>query len=67
MEPTLEEALAAVVGSRVQETEATLSPASSEQLAAARATLAEAEAALREADWDAFGRAMQVLKQVLAP
>jgi uncharacterized membrane protein (UPF0182 family) len=67
MEPTLEEALAAVVGSRVQETEATLSPQSSEQLAAARAALAEAEAALRKADWDAFGRSMQVLKQVLAP
>jgi uncharacterized protein len=62
MEPTLEQALAAVVGSRAQETEATPSPESSEQLAAARA---EAEAALRSADWDAFGRAMQVLKQVL--
>ncbi|GMQ74925.1 MAG: UPF0182 family protein [Gammaproteobacteria bacterium] len=65
MEPTLEEALAAVVGSRVQETEATLGPEGSEQLAAARAALAEAEAALRDADWDAFGRAMQLLKQVL--
>jgi len=65
MEPTLEQALAAVVGSRVQETEATLGPESSEPLTAARAALAEAEAALRSADWDAFGRAMQVLKQVL--
>ena len=37
-----------------------------EQLAAARAALAEAEAALREADWDAFGRAMQTLKESLA-
>jgi len=67
MEPTLEEALAAVVGSRAAETEVTLGPESSEQLAAARAALAEAEAALRKADWDAFGRAMQVLKQALAP
>ena len=67
MEPTLEEALAAVVGSRVKETEVTLGSESRGQLAAARAALAEAEAALRMADWDAFGRAMQVLKQTLAP
>ena len=67
MEPTLEEALAAAVGSWAPETGVTLGPESSEQLAAARAALAEAEAALRKADWDAFGRAMQVLKQALAP
>jgi len=67
MEPTLEESLAAVVGSRIQETEAAFGPEGSEQLAAARTALAEAEAALRNADWDAFGRAMQVLKRVLAP
>jgi hypothetical protein len=67
MEPTLEEALAAVVGSRIPATEVAPGPERSERLAAARAALAEAEAALRKADWDAFGRAMQMLKQVLAP
>ena len=67
MEPTLEEALAVVVGSGIQETSSEPSGESREELAAARAALAEAEAALRAADWDAFGRAMRALKESLAP
>ena len=63
MEPTLEQALEVVFGERQP------IPSGSEgaaQMAAARAALKSAEQALREGDWDRFGRAMQGLKVLLA-
>ncbi len=67
MEPTLEAALATVVGGRSRDAEPAADSAGGERLAAARAALAEAEAALRAADWEAFGRAMEALRESLAP
>ena len=40
--------------------------AGSDSLSRARDELMRAEKALREGDWDTFGRAMQTLKQSLA-
>ncbi len=68
MEPTLEEALAAVFGvgrPPIGDAAAGARAAGSDGLAPARAAYAEAEAALRAGDWDAFGRAMEALKRRL--
>ena len=65
MEPTLEEALASVLGESATRSVATSGVEDSGQLTAARTALAKAEAALRELDWEAFGRAMRELARTL--
>jgi uncharacterized membrane protein (UPF0182 family) len=65
MEPTLEEALKVVF--RVDIGPSDQAPAGEDRdtLSKAREALTIAEEALREGDWDTFGRAMQELKQLL--
>ena len=64
MEPTLTEALAVVFGERFQP--AVEQPAAETgALATARAALKAAQDSLAAGDWDAFGRAMQQLNQIL--
>jgi uncharacterized membrane protein (UPF0182 family) len=67
MEPSLEQALQAVFGGGVRQTTA---PATAQALPGidldqARGDLDEAERALGHGDWQAFGRAMQALRQRL--
>ena len=62
MEPTLDEAIAAVFGDRPRETPPPVAPAAKGE---ARRALGLAEEALAKGDWDAFGRAMQSLKRLL--
>ena len=69
MEPTLEEALRVVFGEGPREPS---EPAVAEampgiDLDQARRSLDEAEQALGRGDWQAFGRAMQELRQLLTP
>ncbi len=68
MEPSLEQALQDVFGGAVRETTA---PATAQALPGidldqARGDLDEAERALGRGDWQAFGRAMQALRQRLS-
>ena len=67
MEPSLEEALRVVFGGGPREpTEpATAAALPGIDLGQARSSLDEAERALARGDWQAFGRAMQVLRQLL--
>jgi uncharacterized membrane protein (UPF0182 family) len=69
MEPTLEEALQVVFGAGPREPgEPTMAEASPGiDLDQARGSLDEAEQALGRGDWQAFGRAMQELRQLLTP
>jgi uncharacterized membrane protein (UPF0182 family) len=64
MEPTLHEALAVVLDRRDQRAQGQVAE-ESDQLSRAREALMEAESALRDGDWDAFGVAMQQLKRLL--
>jgi uncharacterized membrane protein (UPF0182 family) len=65
MEPTLQEALAVVLGRRDRGALQAQVAEESDQLSRAREALVEAESALREGDWDTFGAAMQRLKHLL--
>jgi len=68
MEPTLRGALEAVLGGRTAGEIPGGEPQAagpSADLPDARNALAAAEAALRQGDWAAFGRAMQRLRAVL--
>ena len=66
MEPTLGEAIDVVFGRRAQRApEGVVVDQSSDQLSEARDALSAAEAALRDADWQAFGAAMQRLRDFL--
>jgi uncharacterized protein len=65
MEPTLREALAVVFGKRDQRPPQAQVVEERDHLSRAREALVEAEAALRDGDWDAFGAAMQRLKHLL--
>ncbi|MEM7025551.1 MAG: UPF0182 family protein, partial [Pseudomonadota bacterium] len=66
MEPTLGEAIDVVFGRRAQRApEGAVVDQGSDQLSEARDALAAAEAALRNADWQAFGAAMQRLRDFL--
>ena len=65
MEPTLTEALANVFGERFQRTVEPPTAAQTGTVAAARAALKAAQDSLAAGDWDAFGRAMQQLNQIL--
>jgi uncharacterized membrane protein (UPF0182 family) len=68
MEPTLQEALAAVFGAGPGGgTAAGTAPAPSADLERAREALDAAEQALRRGDWAAFGTAMQRLRGLLGP
>ena len=67
MEPTLGEALSAVLGGR-RWLPATESPPEDDgRLTEARNALSAAEQALRDGDWEVFGRAMERLKDLLGP
>jgi uncharacterized membrane protein (UPF0182 family) len=63
MEPTLHEALAVVLDRRDQRAQGQVAE-EGDQLSRAREALMEAESALRDGDWDAFGVAMQQLKRL---
>jgi hypothetical protein len=65
MEPTLQKALAVVFGGRDRRASQAQVAEGSNQLSRAREALMEAEAALRQGDWDTFGAAMQRLKHLL--
>jgi hypothetical protein len=65
MEPTLQKALAVVFGGRDRRASQAQVAEGSDQLSRAREALMEAEAALRQGDWDTFGAAMQRLKHFL--
>ena len=65
MEPTLEEALEVAFGSEPKKPIQTIVEAGTDRLLEARDVLAEAEEALRNGDWNKFGRAMQRLRQLL--
>jgi uncharacterized membrane protein (UPF0182 family) len=65
MEPTLQGALEVVFGGRDRRAPQAQVAEESDQLSRAREALAEAEAALRQGDWDMFGAAMQRLKHLL--
>ncbi|MDP6602681.1 MAG: UPF0182 family protein [Rhodospirillales bacterium] len=67
MEPTLEQAVASVFGRTPSRPglAAGLAPGAPDSRPAAREALLEAEKALRDGNWDAFGRAMQALKLLL--
>jgi len=65
MEPTLQEALAVVFGGRDRRVPQAQVAEESDQLSRAREALRDAQAALREGDWDMFGVAMQRLKHLL--
>jgi uncharacterized membrane protein (UPF0182 family) len=70
MEPTLDQAIRAVFGAAQPEQKpATISvePARSERLDQARKHLDDAQEAMRQGNWQDFGKAMQALKQTLAP
>ncbi len=66
MEPTLGEALAAVLGGKRLPSVAEASPSQDDgRLSKARDALAAAEEALRDSDWERFGQAMEELKRHL--
>ena len=65
MEPTLEEALKVVFGMDPGPSARVLAVEDRDALSKAREVLQKAEEALREGDWDMFGRAMQELKGLL--
>ncbi len=63
MEPTLEGALKVVFGGNSTPAPTARANTSSDPFLGARRELERAEKALRDGDWDAFGRAMQALKK----
>jgi hypothetical protein len=67
MEPSLKEALRVVFGRGPREPmePATAAALPGIDLGQARSSLDEAERALARGDWQAFGRAMQALRQLL--
>jgi hypothetical protein len=65
MEPTLEEALKVVFSVNIGPSAQAPAGEDRDALSKAREALTMAEEALREGDWDTFGRAMQELKQLL--
>ena len=65
MEPTLEAALEVVFGSAPALAPAAPGAKAADPFGNARRELERAEKALRDGDWDAFGRAMQALKGTL--
>jgi uncharacterized membrane protein (UPF0182 family) len=67
MEPTLEEAIQSVFGSKPPEKKTVSAPApvQTEQLARARNTLNAAQEALQKGKWEDFGKAMETLKKIL--
>jgi uncharacterized membrane protein (UPF0182 family) len=65
MEPTLEGAIEAVFGSVPALVPAAPGAKGADPLLGARRELERAEKALRDGDWDAFGRAMQGLKGII--
>jgi uncharacterized membrane protein (UPF0182 family) len=67
MEPTLEEALKALFGAARPEEKKIAAPAQLEELDKARDALEKAQKALRQGNWQAFGDAMEKLKNTLSP
>jgi hypothetical protein len=65
MEPTIEEALQAAFGGDPRQTSQAPVGEDIDQLSEAGKALTTAEEALRDGDWDRFGRAMQKLKRLL--
>ena len=67
MEPTLEEAIRSVFGSKQPEKASVSipSPVQAEELARAGNTLKAAQEALQQGKWEDFGRAMEALKKIL--
>jgi hypothetical protein len=64
MEPTLDEAIQSVFGTRQPQNPAQMQRAQPE-LGQARAQFEEAQKAMQQGDWDKFGKAMDVLKRLL--
>jgi uncharacterized membrane protein (UPF0182 family) len=67
MEPTLEEALKVLFGAARPEEKKIAAPAQLEELDKARDALEKAQKALRQGNWQAFGDAMEKLKNTLSP
>ncbi len=65
MEPTLEQAVAAVFGQAPPKTAIVSKPAQQNALVQARAALAAAQKALEQGQWQEFGKAMDELKKAL--
>ena len=65
MEPTLEGALMVVFGGAPALVPAAPGSQATDPFLGARQELGRAEKALRDGDWDAFGRAMQALKVII--
>ena len=66
MEPTLDQAIQAVFGTRQPQNPTGAAPQRQVELGQARAQLGEAQKALQQGDWEKFGKAMEVLKQSLS-
>ena len=69
MEPTLDEAISAVFGSKPLEKKAVpiATAAEPDQLVRAREKMNAAQEALQQGKWEEFGKAMEALKDVLKP
>ncbi len=65
MKPSLEEAIGVVYGTDEQPPPETPIPVEADRTPQARAALKAAEEALRIGDWESFGNAMQMLKDLI--
>jgi hypothetical protein len=65
MEPTLEQALGAVLGVPKPEIKATAAPVQTDELVRAREEFDKAQQALEHGKWQDFGNAMERLKKIL--
>ncbi len=66
MEPTLEQAVAAVFGQTQPKQTVVSAPAQQNALVQARAALAAAQKAIEQGQWQEFGKAMEELKKALS-
>jgi uncharacterized membrane protein (UPF0182 family) len=67
MEPTLEQALRAVLGTTEPEKTAAAAPVQSNELIRAKEEFDNAQRALKQGNWQDFGRAMEKLQGILVP
>jgi uncharacterized membrane protein (UPF0182 family) len=65
MEPTLNQALSALLGAAKPETKATAAPVQTDELIRAREEFDKAQQALEHGKWQDFGNAMEKLKKIL--
>jgi uncharacterized membrane protein (UPF0182 family) len=65
MEPTLEQALSALLGTAKPETKATAAYVQPDELIRAREEFDKAQQALEHGKWQDFGKAMERLKKIL--